>query len=301
MDPLILEEVTKRFDGVTAVSKVSCRLPAGAVCGLIGPNGSGKTTTIRMILGFFAPDEGGLLVLGNPPGDRVRDRIGYMPEERGLYRKMRVDDILHFFGRLRGMGDEAIASAIAPWLGRLGLSGRQGSVVEELSKGMQQKVQFIAAVLHRPELVILDEPFSGLDPVSADVLKDAIVELKREGATVLFSTHVMEVAEKICDAVLMLDRGRKVLDGSLDEVRRGAGGDSVVLEYEGDGRFLKGLPGVSSVNDYGSYAELALAPGADADGLLRAALGAGLRVRSFATRRHTLHEIFRRATGGPDA
>lgn len=296
-DLLALEGVTKRFDGAVAVQGLSWRVPEGVVYGLIGPNGSGKTTTIRMILDIFAPDEGSIQVFGRRPDSRTRDRVGYLPEERGLYKKMRVADVLAYFGRLKGASGSELKRSIAGWLERFGLSSAAGLKVEDLSKGMQQKVQFIGTVLHSPKLLILDEPFSGLDPVSSDTLKDAVLELRRGGCTILLSTHAMEAAEKLCDSVLMLHRGHKVLDGPLAALRREHGGDAVALEYEGTAGALEGAPGVASVNDYGQYAELRLAAGADTQDVLRGLLDR-VKVRRFEAHQASLHEIFRRRVGG---
>lgn len=295
-DVLSLSGVSKGFDGAQAVRGLDWRVPAGAIYGLIGPNGSGKTTTVRMILDIFPPDEGAIEIFGRRADARTRDRVGYLPEERGLYRRMRVRDVLLYLGRLKGAPAARLKPAIGAWLERLGLRGCEGRRVEELSKGMQQKVQFAATVLHDPELVILDEPFSGLDPVGADVLKDAILELRRRGRTILLSTHAMEAAEKLCDSVLMLHRGAKVLDGPLAALRREHGGDAVAIEYEGPAGALDGLEGVASSNDYGQYAELRLAAGADPQVVLRRLLER-VKVRRFEAHQASLHEIFRRLVG----
>lgn len=296
-DLLVLDDVSKRFGGTVAVEGLSWRVPEGVVYGLIGPNGSGKTTTIRMILDIFAPDRGTIEVFGRRADGRTRDRVGYLPEERGLYKKMTVNDVLLYLGRLKGVGTADLRRAIAAWLDRLGLPGCGTRTVEDLSKGMQQKVQFIATVLHDPKLLILDEPFSGLDPVSADLLKDAVLELRRGGCTILLSTHAMEAAEKLCDSVLMLHRGVKVLDGPLAALRREHGGNAVALEYEGAAGALEGVEGVASVNDYGQYAELRLGEGADTQKVLRALLDR-VTVRRFEAHQASLHEIFRRRVGG---
>ncbi|MBI4347604.1 MAG: ATP-binding cassette domain-containing protein [Elusimicrobia bacterium] len=298
MDAIRLEGVQKGFGGPPAVKRLSWRVPEGAVYGLIGPNGSGKTTTIRMILDIFPPDEGTIEVFGRRPDASTRDRVGYLPEERGLYKRMRVRDVLVYLGRLKGRGGRALATSISNWLERLGLTAWADKPVEELSKGMQQKVQFVGTVLHEPKLLFLDEPFSGLDPISADLLKDAVLELRRRGSTIVLSTHVMEAAEKLCDSVLMLHRGGKVLDGPLADIRHDHGADAVTLDYEGDGASLKDLPGVASVNDYGRHAELTLASGADPQAVLRALLDR-VKVHRYEARRSSLHEIFRRRVEGP--
>ncbi|HKB15692.1 MAG TPA: ATP-binding cassette domain-containing protein [Planctomycetota bacterium] len=300
MDALVLDHLTKRFGETLAVDDLSARIPAGTVYGLIGPNGSGKTTTIRMVLDIFRPDSGTVELFGRPHDESVKDRIGYLPEERGLYKKMRVRETLRYFAALKGMDGGAAEAAMGPLLERFGLAEWGDHRIEALSKGMQQKVQFLATILHGPELLVLDEPFSGLDPVNTNLLKDAILEGKRAGRTVLFSTHVMEVAEKVCDYVLMIHRGRKVLDGSLDEILRGHGSDCVVLEYEGDGEALRGIPEVGSFNDYGKYVDVRLAPGADPQRLLRALLGR-VSIRRFETKRASLNDIFLEKAGSPRA
>ncbi|HET6201431.1 MAG TPA: ATP-binding cassette domain-containing protein [Planctomycetota bacterium] len=300
MDALLLKNLTKRFGDVLAVDGLSARIPSGVVYGLIGPNGSGKTTTIRMVLNIFAPDAGRVEVFGRPHDEAVKDRIGYLPEERGLYKKMRVRETLRYFAALKGMDPSQTDAAIERWLERFGLAEWGGHRVEALSKGMQQKVQFLATILHAPDLLVLDEPFSGLDPVNTNLLKDVLLEFKREGRTVLFSTHVMEVAEKVCDFVLMVHRGRKVLDGPLDAILREHGADSVVLEYEGNGEALRGIPEVASFNDYGKYVDVRLAPGADPQRLLRALVDR-VAVRRFEAKRTSLNDIFLGKAGEPRA
>ena len=231
---VLLRGVTKRYEAHVAVQDLSLAVPRGTVYGLLGPNGAGKTTTIRMILEIIVPDQGEIAVLGQPLGTRgVTDRVGYLPEERGLYKKMKVRDVLRFLAELKGVPGREADRRIDGWLERLGLRtaardwGR--AKVDELSRGMQQKVQFIGALLHDPDLVILDEPFSGLDPLNAQALKDTVLDLKRAGKTVIFSTHLMENAERMCDAVCIIAGGRKVLDGSVSEVKEQHGGRYVAL------------------------------------------------------------------------
>ena len=217
---------------------LSLRVPRGTVYGLLGPNGAGKTTTIRMLLNIIAPDTGSISVLGAPSHDpSIVDRIGYLPEERGLYRKMQVRRVLRFLGELKGLSGRDLDRRIDAWLERLSLKGNGAdwgmSKVDELSRGMQQKVQFIGALLHDPELVILDEPFSGLDPINAQALKDTVVDLRRQGRTIIFSTHLMDNAERLCDAVCIIAAGEKVLDGTIGEVRDAHGGRFVALAFDG--------------------------------------------------------------------
>lgn len=303
-----LRGVEKRFGDTVAVEDLSFELPAGTICGLLGPNGAGKTTTIRIILDIVGPDAGTVEVLGRPVDPDVRDRVGYLPEERGMYQRMRVSEHLAFFGQLKGMRhSEARREALA-WLERLDLAHRAEDRVETLSKGMQQKVQFIATVLHRPDLLILDEPFSGLDPINVDLLRQIVLERKRDGATVLFSTHAIEDAEKICERVCMIAGARKVLDGSLREVKEAAGRRHVILSYEGDPGFLVD-PSVEAATDHGRWVEIRLAPHGDPQAVLRRALDAGVRIERFELAEPSLREIFleragrrpRTEDGGPDA
>ncbi|MBD0324929.1 MAG: ATP-binding cassette domain-containing protein, partial [Pyrinomonadaceae bacterium] len=212
---LTLSGVTKRYDDFTAVNDLSLAVRAGRIFGIIGPNGAGKTTTIRMIVNITAPDEGRIELFGQEMNAELQNRIGYLPEERGLYKKMKIVDQLRFFAELKNITGRAVDERIDRWLERVKLSEWRNKKADELSKGMQQKIQFIAAVLHDPDLLILDEPFSGLDPVNVELLKEIVLELKAEGKTIIFSTHQMEVAEKICDDICMINKSRKVLDGTL--------------------------------------------------------------------------------------
>ena len=291
-----LRGVEKRYGDTVAVEDLSFDLPAGTICGLLGPNGAGKTTTIRIILDIVGPDSGVVEVLGRPVDPDVRDRVGYLPEERGMYPRMRVADHLSFFGQLKGMRpSEARREALA-WLERLDLAHRAEDRVDTLSKGMQQKVQFIATVLHRPDLLILDEPFSGLDPINVDLLREIVLERKRDGATVLFSTHAIEDAEKICERVCMIAGARKVLDGSLREVKEAAGRRHVILSYEGDPGFLSD-PAVEAATDHGRWVEIRLASGGDPQAILRRALGSGVRIERFELAEPSLREIFLERAG----
>ena len=222
-----LTDVTKRFSGVTAVDQLTLAVPEGSIYGFIGPNGSGKTTTLRMIMNILLPDSGAIEVLGDRSSVAARDRVGYLPEERGLYKQMPVRRLLTYYGELKGGRRADVAREADWWLARLGLAAAADKKVQALSKGMSQKVQFIASVVSRPDLVILDEPFSGLDPVNRDVLRDAVLELKRRGTTIVFSTHDMSMAELMCDRIFMIFKGRKVLDGSLDDIQATYGHDAV--------------------------------------------------------------------------
>jgi ABC-2 type transport system ATP-binding protein len=295
---LRLERVTKRFGEFTAVDELSLEVRAGRVFGLLGPNGAGKTTTIRMIVGITAPDEGLLELFGGPVTPKLQNRIGYLPEERGLYKRMRVGDQLKFFSELKGFAGRAADEAVDRWLAKVKLSEWKRRQASELSKGMQQKVQFIAAVMRDPDLLILDEPFSGLDPVNVELLKDLVLELKAAGKTIIFSTHQMEVAERICDDICLMNRSRKVLSGSIREVKSGFGRNAVALRFEGGDGVLEDTRLVAAVERHSDYAEAVLAPGADAQELLRGLLAAGARVTRFELVEPSLHDIFIEKVGG---
>jgi ABC-2 type transport system ATP-binding protein len=284
-----IEAVTKTFGTLRAVDDLSLQVPTGSIYGFIGPNGSGKTTTLRMIMRILHPDRGTIRVLGEERLGAANDRVSYLPEERGLYKQMKVRDVLRFYAELKGCRDNR--PLIDSWLERLGLADWADKKVEALSKGMSQKVQFIATVVSRPELLLLDEPFSGLDPVNAEVLRDAILGLRRDGTTVIFSTHDMAVAEKMCDFIFMIYRGRKVLDGTLESIQDRYGSDTVRVHLDGPGDFLAQLPGVLKVTDFGRYQELRLTKGADPQEILARVMERG-RVRRFELARPTLHDIF---------
>lgn len=295
-DALTLDGVTKRFGSYTAVDRISMRIPYGCIYGFLGPNGAGKTTTIRMIMSILYPDQGEIRILGEPNAEGVKDRLGYLPEEKGLYKKMRTDEILTYFGRLKGM-DTAVAKERAKQLlEKYGLGEWVGKRCEQLSKGMGQKVQILGTLIHDPELVILDEPFSGLDPVNIELMRDLILQMKKDGRTVIFSTHIMQQAEQICDSVLLIHRGEKKIDGTIAQVKSG-GDRGIQIDYDGDGSFMKTLPGVKRVNDFGKSAELFLDDGVDPQAIL-AKLIDKLSIRRFDLREPSLHEIFVRAVGG---
>jgi len=289
-----LHQVTKRFGAHVAVDHLDLEVPPGTVYGFIGPNGSGKTTTLRMILGILYPNEGTIQVFGNPRRPTADDRVSYLPEERGLYKKMKVRAILRFYARLKGMRQCDLE--IDAWLERLGLTDWADRRVETLSKGMAQKVQFIATVISKPQLVVLDEPFSGLDPVNMEVLKDAVMALREQGATVVFSTHDMDVAERMCDMIFMIFRGKKVLDGDLESIQHQYGNDTVRIRMGRAERSIADIPGVVRINDYGPYKELRMSADADPQEILHrlAALGS---IEHFEIARPSLHDIFVRIAG----
>jgi ABC-2 type transport system ATP-binding protein len=294
MPAVEISSVTKTFGEVTAVDDLSLTVPEGSVFGFIGPNGSGKTTTLRMIVNIFYPDRGQIRVLGHEMSGARNHLIGYLPEERGLYRKMQVRPLLEFFGELRG--GRKVTREVAAWLVRLDLAHCATRRVDTLSKGMSQRVQFIAAVVPEPKLLILDEPFTGLDPVSADVLREAILDLRRRGATVILSTHDMTVAETMCDHICMIFRGRKVLDGTLASIQDQYSNDTIRVSVGGGPAVLDGLPGVEKVRDLGQVQELRMALGCDPHEVLRA-LVERTRVTSFSVAKPSLHDIFVRIAG----
>jgi ABC-2 type transport system ATP-binding protein len=317
-----IKGVVKRYEEHVAVRDLSLQVPRGSVYGLLGPNGAGKTTTIRMMLDIIAPDAGTIALFGKPNRDPgVLDRVGYLPEERGLYKKMQVRNVLRFLAELKGIGRRDADARINQWLDRLGLVTPEkdwgNAKVDELSRGMQQKVQFIATLLHEPDLVILDEPFSGLDPINAQALKDTVVELTRKGKTVIFSTHVMDNAERMCDAVCIIARGEKVLDGTVSAVKAGHGPRNVALSLEGSGAApgtstlgsrtssagtARDLNGVGDIlrdtrlvrrfDDNNRYFEIELAAGADSQVLLHRLIESGARIERFELVQPSLHQIF---------
>ena len=293
---LALRAVTKRFGNHVAVEEVTLNVPTGSVYGILGPNGAGKSTTLRMINDIIAPDSGSITILGDlAPGPVAAARIGYLPEERGLYPKMLVLEMIAFMGQLRGLGGAEARTRARAWLDKLGLTQWANNKVQDLSKGMQQKVQFATALIHEPELVILDEPWSGLDPINAEVLRETVEELRARGKTVLFSTHQMEQAEKICDEICIIARGKKVLDGALRDVKREATGDGrIALAIDGDaGRApLADAALVASSEADGDQLEVQLASGVAPPQLLRALVEAGAAIRRFEVVVPTLHQIF---------
>ena len=294
-----VKNVTKSFDSVTAVQDVSFTTEPGEIFGLIGPNGAGKSTTIRMIMNILAPDSGSILFEGRPIAEKDKDRIGYLPEERGLYKKVKVNDMLLYLGELKGRERDRLQKNIDYWLDRFDLLDWKMKPISELSKGMSQKVQFIAAVAHEPAILFFDEPFAGLDPVSSDLLRESIIELSRSGKTVLFSTHIMEQAERLCNRIFLIDKGRKVVYGSVDEIKDAHGSNTVAVEYDGDGSFINGLPQVVGATTYQRWIELQLADGADPDDLLKALVGR-ISIRRFEVKAPSLHNIFINLVG-PEA
>ncbi len=286
-----IQDVVKRYGDFTAVDRVRFAIPQGSIYGLLGPNGAGKTSTIRMIMRITMPDEGTIRVLGKPLEALETERIGYLPEERGLYKKMKLIDLLTFFGRIKAMSGAQAKSRASEWLERFDLADYTNKTAEDLSKGMQQKVQFIATMIHEPDLLILDEPFSGLDPVNTNLLKDIILEYHGQGHTVIFSTHMMDQVEKLCDRICLINKGRLVLEGELGEVKQRYGTGGVSLRFSGDGAFLETLPEVESLNDYGNEVFISLRDGADPARVLDAAREK-LEITRYELAEPSIHDIF---------
>ncbi|HEU4869645.1 MAG TPA: ATP-binding cassette domain-containing protein [Pyrinomonadaceae bacterium] len=287
-----LDRVYKRFRDFTAVKDLSLTVRAGRVFGLLGPNGAGKTTTIRMMVNITAPDSGSIELFGRKINPELQNRIGYLPEERGLYRRMKVVDQLKFFAELKNVRGKNVEKKIDEWLARVKLSEWKNKRSMELSKGMQQKIQFVTAVLHDPELLILDEPFSGLDPINAELLKEVVLDLKRNGKTIIFSTHQMEVAEKICDDICLINRAEKVLEGSLRELKSSFGRNAIAVRCEGGDGVLDDPMLVSKVVRHADEAQALLAQGANAQTLLRRLIESGATIGKFEMVEPSLNDIF---------
>src|SRR5262245_26446289 len=287
-----LEGVSKSFGEFVAVDKLSLTVRAGRIFGLLGPNGAGKTTTIRMIVNITAPDSGKITLFGRQVNPQLQDRIGYLPEERGLYKRMKVVDQLKFFAQLKNVGGKEVEGRIDDWLARLKISEWKQKRAMELSKGMQQKVQFIACILHQPDLIILDEPFSGLDPVNVELLKDVVLDLKRSGKTIIFSTHQMEVAEQICDDICLINRSQKIFEGTLREIKSGFGRNSVAVRFEGGDGVLNDPALVSKLEQRADEVEALLASGASAQVLLKRLIDAGATISKFEMIEQSLNTIF---------
>jgi ABC-2 type transport system ATP-binding protein len=300
MQTIELSNVRKSYDQFVAVNNLSFSIPQGGVFGLLGPNGAGKTSTIRMMIGITAPDSGQINLFGRPFERKSLNKVGYLPEERGLYKKMKIIEQLIFLGELHGMTAANARQQATEWCKRLEIDAWLQKKVEELSKGMQQKIQFVAALLHDPDFIIMDEPFFGLDPVNATLLKDVMLDLKKQGKTILFSTHRMDQVEKLCDSICLIDKGNAVLQGDLKTIKSGYGKNNVQIEYEGNGDFLEKNPLVSAYNNYGNYVEVRLAPGADAQQLLQM-VAARSRVNKFELMEPSLEEIFINTVGKTNA
>lgn len=299
MNAVALSQVCKAFGKVRAVDNLTVTVPAGSIYGFLGPNGAGKTTTIRMIMNIIRPDHGDIEIFDDHSIEGARRRIGYMPEERGLYRKMKVGRVLAYFGAIKGATSEELAQRVPEWLRRLDLAGWADKKVEELSRGMHQKLQFAVTAINAPELLILDEPFSGLDPLNTDLLKDIILGMRDEGKTVIFSTHVMHEAEKLCDYILLINRGKAILDDRLANIKSQQRSRAVCVELEGDTSFIEDLPMVTSVQPEGNRLQINLEENADPQHLLRELVDR-VRVQAFEIKVPSLHEIFVDLVGASD-
>lgn len=289
---VLVDNVTKSFGEFTAVNRLSLEVRAGRIFGLLGPNGAGKTTTIRMVVNITAPDSGSIKIFGQTITPELQDRIGYLPEERGLYKKMKVGEQLKFFAELKNVKGKEAERRVDQWLMKLNLSEWKMKKSMELSKGMQQKIQFITAVLHEPDLVILDEPFSGLDPVNVKLLKEVVLELKASGKTIIFSTHQMEVAEEICDDICLINRSRKILQGSIREVKASFGRNLVALRFEGDEGVLNDPALVADIKRKADETIVLLTEGASAQLLLQRLIESGAVVGKFEMIEPSLNDIF---------
>jgi ABC-2 type transport system ATP-binding protein len=299
MDALLLQNISKSFDHFKAVDDLTVTVPAGSVYGFLGPNGAGKTTTIRMIMNIIRPDSGSVSIFGDSSVKNMRSRISYMPEERGLYRKMTVRSVLAYFGSLKNLSSNELNQRIPYWLEQVNLADYAKKKVEELSRGMHQKLQFAVAAINEPELLILDEPFSGLDPVNQEILKDIILKMRENGATILFSTHVMHEAEKLCDYILLINKGKTVIDGKLRQIKDQYRTGAVSAELACDVGFIEALPIVSSVKQQDNRFDIMLKDNADPQKLLAELVGK-VEVTAFEVKAPSLHEIFIKLVGQQD-
>lgn len=294
---LEVNDITKSFGDIKAVDSISFKVEQGHIYGVLGPNGAGKTTTIRMIMNILVPDSGSILLFDQKMSDALKSRIGYLPEERGLYQKMKVGELLKFMGELRGLTVNEAKTKGNEWLSKFDLADWAEKKVEELSKGMQQKLQLISTFIHNPDMIILDEPFSGLDPVNVNLVKNIMLEFKEQGKAIMFSTHIMEAAEKLCDEILMINHGKKALDGELQQIQTKHGKNSLHLEYEGDGAFIKSLPMIEKFDDYGNYIEVQLKDSFKPNDFLKAVIDK-VQVSKMQSQKSSLNEIFISLAGG---
>jgi ABC-2 type transport system ATP-binding protein len=297
MHALEVKDLVKTFDKLVAVDHVSFEVPEGSVFGIIGRNGAGKTTTIRMMMSIYLPDEGEVILRGVKVGQDFKNKVGYLPEERGLYKKMKVIDILLYFAEMKGKSGRAIQKKADEYLKRFELYDRRLSKIGDLSKGNQQKIQFIATILHDPEFVILDEPFSGLDPVNTELLKDIILEMKQQGKVIIFSTHSMETAEKLCDHIVMIDQGKIILKGALSEIKAKYSQRNVSLICEGDISFLTGNPIIEKISNFGNTTGIRVKETSHSQQLLKLLVDNNITIKKFDANDISLHEIFLELAG----
>ncbi|HUV65032.1 MAG TPA: ATP-binding cassette domain-containing protein [Sedimentisphaerales bacterium] len=300
MNAAVLSNVCKSFGQVRAVSDLNVTIPAGSIYGFLGPNGAGKTTTIRMMMNIIRPDSGRISLFEDTDVERAKNKIGYMPEERGLYRKMTARKVLAYFGAIKGVSKGELAQRVPRWLGRMDLAKWADKKVEELSRGMHQKLQFAVTAINEPQMLILDEPFSGLDPLNTDLLKDIILEMRNEGKTIIFSTHVMHEAEKLCDSILLINKGKVILNDKLTAIRSRQKSNVICLEAEGDTSFVAELAAVAKVKSEANRLEITLAANADTQQLLRSIVDR-VHVQAFEVKVPSLHEIFVSLVGQSDA
>ena len=291
MSVLTINHIYKSFDSVHAVQDLTLELPEGVIFGLLGPNGAGKTTTIRMIMDIIIPDQGKILLFDKPNSQELRDYVGYLPEERGLYRKMKVGELLVFLAEMKGIKPSQSKSRIRSWLERFNLVDWIDKKVEELSRGMQQKIQFIATIIHDPKLIILDEPFTGLDPVNTELIKDIMLEQKEKGTTIIFSTHLMEQVEKLCESICLINEGKVVLSGELKEIKKKFSKNIIHLEFEGPADFLQNQKLVKSFKNYDNYIEIHPAEQTTIQQILLAA-AKEVNISRFEIMEPSLNEIF---------
>lgn len=289
---LVIEQVSKSYNDFKAVKQVSFSVGEGSLFGLLGPNGAGKTTTMRMIMNIIVPDSGQIRLFGMPFSEEVKDRIGYLPEERGLYPKMKLLAHLQFLAEMKGLSSANARNTALKWLERFDLLQWSNNKIQDLSKGMQQKVQFIGTILHDPELLIVDEPFSGLDPINVKFIKDILLEMKNVGKTIILSTHLMDHAEKLCDQICLINRGEVVLSGSIGDAKQKYSRNAVILEYSGDASFIEGLPYVQKIDDYGNYMEIRLDNQENSQKLFKSLAESNLEVKKFETADTSLNDIF---------
>ncbi len=288
----------KNFDDFVAVDDVSFNIPEGAVFGLLGRNGAGKTTTIRMLMSIYFPDKGEVLLRGATVGQEFRNRVGYLPEERGLYKKMKLLEVILFFAELKGVKGKEVKDKALYYLEKFELLDRKDAKIEDLSKGNQQKIQFICTIIHDPEFIILDEPFSGLDPVNTNLLKDIILDLKKSGKIIIFSTHLMDFAEKMCDHIAIIHHGKMIVQGSLSELKKEYSQRNISLVYEGDISFLDGNPMIEKIEDFGRFTGISVTAPQHVQPLLKLLVENDIVVKRFDANDISLHEIFIDLTGG---
>lgn len=301
MNALEVRNLSKSFGSIKAVDDVSFNIPEGKVFGLIGRNGAGKTTTIRMMMNIYLPDNGEVILRGSPVTEEFKQKVGYLPEERGLYKKMNVWDTLMFFASVKGKTGRETEKKANEYLRKFQLFDRKTSKIQDLSKGNQQKIQFISTILHDPEFLILDEPFSGLDPINTDLLRQIIIDLKNQGKVIIFSTHLMDFAEKMCDHIAMIDHGKIILHGSLQEIKRKYGHRNVNLSYDGDISFLQKHPIIESIQDFGNSTGITVMEESQTQELLQLLLENNITIRKFSANDISLHEVFVKLAGDQDS